>query len=109
MTPEQTERRGMLAWVVPALFYIGLLGTLGVTTKLALRHITWQDVIVWTAIVYLVIAIGMLALGQAKIAVGAGTPAAIASGVLASTALIAFYIALGHGDASRVVPFTSAY
>lgn len=99
----------MSGWVLPSLVYIAFLGGLGVTTKLALRHVGWQDVIVWTTIVYVLISAAMLALGQVKIGLGAGTVAAIASGVLASTALIALYIALGRGEASTVVPFTSAY
>jgi transporter family protein len=99
----------MSGWVVPALFYIVLLGSLGVTTRLALDHVSWQDIIVWTTVVYICIAAVMLALGQATIGFGPGTVAAVASGVLASTALIALYIALGRGQASIVVPFTSAY
>lgn len=99
----------MSGWLLPSLAYIALLGGLGVTTKLALRHVTWQEIIVWTAIVYAVIAIGLLALGQAKVVVGPGTAAAIGSGVLAATALLMFFIALRTGEASRVVPLTSAY
>ena len=99
----------MSGWVLPSLVYIAFLGGLGVTTKLALRHVGWQDVILWTTIVYVLISAAMLALGQVKIGLGADTVAAIASGVLASTALIALYIALGRGEASTVVPFTSAY
>jgi transporter family protein len=99
----------MSAWVAPSLVYIVMLGALGVTTKLALRHIGWQEVIVWTTIVYVLISGAMLVLGQARVAVGPGTLAAIASAVLASGALIALYIALGKGEASTVVPFTSAY
>ena len=98
----------MSGWLVPSVLYILLLGGLGVTTKLALRDVTWQDVIAWTAVVYAIICITMLVSGQASLRLGAGTFWAIASAVLASTALIAFYIALGKGDASRVVPFTSA-
>jgi transporter family protein len=99
----------MSGWLLPSIVYIAFLGGLGVTTKLALRHLGWQDVIVWTAIVYVLISVAMLALGHAKIGLGAGTAAAIGSGLLASTALIAFYIALGKGEASTVVPLTSAY
>ncbi len=99
----------MSGWLVPSILYILLLGGLGVTTKLALRDVTWQDVIAWTAVVYALITVVMLVSGQATIGFGPGTFWAIVSAVLASTALIAFYIALGKGDASRVVPFTSAY
>jgi transporter family protein len=99
----------MTGWILPSLVYIAFLGALGVTTKLALRHVGWQDVIVWTTIVYILISGTMLVLGQARVVVGAGALAAIASGVLASTALVALYIALGRGDASIVIPFTSIY
>lgn len=102
-------RGTMSGWIVPAVLYIFLLGALGVTTKVALRHISWQEVILWTAIVYAFIAIGMLLFGQVSLHFNAGTLPGIASGVLASTALIAFYIALGRGDASVVVPVASAY
>jgi transporter family protein len=99
----------MSGWLLPSVAYILLLGGLGVTTKLALRDVSWQDVIVWTAVVYALISVTMLVSGQATIGFGPGTFWAIASAVLASTALIALYIALGKGEASRVVPFTSAY
>jgi transporter family protein len=99
----------MPSWLVPSLVYVLFLGSLGVTTKLALEHINWQAVIVWTTIVYVLISATMLALGQAKIGLGPGTIPAIGSAILASTALIALYIALGRGKASTVVPFTSIY
>jgi bacterial/archaeal transporter family protein len=99
----------MPSWLVPSLVYVVFLGSLGVTTRLALEHITWQAVIVWTTIVYVLISAVMLALGQAKIGFGAGTVPALGSAILASTALIALYIALGRGEASTVVPFTSIY
>jgi uncharacterized membrane protein len=99
----------MSGWIVPTLLYILLLGALGVTTKVALRHISWQEVILWTAVVYAFIAIGMLLLGQVSFHLNAGTFPAIVSGILASTALIALYIALGRGDAGVVIPVGSAY
>jgi transporter family protein len=99
----------MPGWLVPSLVYVLFLGSLGVTTKLALEHVNWQAVIVWTTIVYVLISATMLALGQAKIGLGPGTIPAIGSAILASTALVAFYIALGRGKASTVVPFTSIY
>jgi transporter family protein len=99
----------MSGWLLPSLAYIVLLGALGVTTKLALRDVSWHDVILWTAAAYLVIAVVMLALGQARFGTGTGDFWAVVSAVLASSALIMFYVALGRGEASRVVPLTSAY
>lgn len=98
-----------MSWLAPSLLYTLMIGGLGVATKLALRHISWQDAIVWTALVYCVIAIAMVASGVAGVRLGPGTPIAILAGVLAAGGLIVFFIALRHGEASRVVPITSAY
>lgn len=99
----------MSGWLVPSLAYILLIGGLGVTTKLALRDLGWQDIIVWTAVVYAVIAVGLVALAEARIGLTSGAPWAIASAVLASTGLIALFVALGRGESSQVIPLTSAY
>jgi bacterial/archaeal transporter family protein len=112
-TPPQDQASNVfhprMSWLIPSLLYMLMIGTLGVTTKLALRHLTWQQVIIWTAIVYAVIAIIMLAGGMASVRVGAGTLMAVLSGMLAAGGLIAFFFALRHGAASKVVPITSAY
>jgi len=112
-TPSQDQARNpihlRMSWLIPSLLYMVMIGTLGVTTKLALRHLTWQQLIIWTATVYAVIAIVMLAGGMASVRVGAGTPMAVLSGMLAAGGLIVFFLALHHGAASKVVPITSAY
>ena len=54
----------------------------------------------WTALIYAVIAAVLLARGDAKLALGPGTLAAIVAGITASAGLIAFYIALERGEAS---------
>jgi hypothetical protein len=43
----ETRRRAMSGWVLPALLYIVFLGAAGVTTKLALRTITWEQMVLW--------------------------------------------------------------
>jgi bacterial/archaeal transporter family protein len=106
---EYTPISLRMSWLIPSLLYMLMIGGLGVTTKLALRHLSWQQIIVWTAIVYLTIAVVMLVGGVASVRVGAGTIMAILSGLLAAGGLIVFFIALRHGEASRVVPITSAY
>jgi bacterial/archaeal transporter family protein len=107
VAPARGEAR--MSWLIPSLIYMLAIGALGVTTKVALRHLSWQQVILWTAIVYFIIAVVMIAGGIASVRVGPGTIMAIVSGLLASGGLIMFYIALRHGTASRVVPITSAY
>lgn len=98
-----------MSWLVPSLLYTVMIGGLGVATKLALRHLSWQEAVLWTALVYVVIAVGMIGGGIAGVHVGPGTLMAILAGVLAAGGLIVFFIALRHGEASRVVPVTSAY
>ena len=96
-------------WLAPSIAYILLLGALGVAVKFALRDVSWQTVIVWTALTYLIIAAVLLARGEATLAIGPGTVAAIVAAITASGGLIAFYVALERGEASTVVPLTSVY
>jgi transporter family protein len=108
-TDLPTPGLARVSWLIPSLLYVLMVGGLGVTIKLATRHVTWQEVIVWTAIVYAVIAVAMITIGSVPVRIGAGTIMAILSGVLAAGSLIVFFIALRHGAASKVVPITSAY
>lgn len=105
----RTQYLSRMGWLIPSLAYVVLTGALGVTVKLATRHLAWQEVVLWTAIVYAVIAVVMLIGGAVSLRAGQGTVMALLSGVLAAAGLIVFFIALSHGSASRVVPITSAY
>ena len=48
------------SWLAPALAYAVVTGLLGVTTKIALRTITWPTLILWAAAVYAVVAVVLL-------------------------------------------------
>lgn len=96
-------------WLIPALAYVLALGALGVTSKLAFRTLSWQDVLVWTTIGYIVTSIVLLSTGQAAVKFERNTWWAIASAALAISALIFLYIALGRGQASKVLPISAAY
>lgn len=98
-----------MAWLIPSLVYVVAIGAFGVTGKLALRTYAWQEVIVWTALGYALFAAGLLALGQGEIRFARGIPWVLVSAVLPPLALIAFYVALGHGKASTVTAVTAAY
>jgi bacterial/archaeal transporter family protein len=106
---RQIDPRGMTNWLAPALGYLVAVGALGITTKLALRTLSWQELLPWAAMAYLVAAVGMLAAEQTRVTAGPGTFWAIASGVLAVGGLVLLYSALSSGDASKVVPVTAAY
>jgi bacterial/archaeal transporter family protein len=96
-------------WLLPTLLYVVLIGGLGVASKLALRDLAWQDLIVWTTVGYVFVAVTMLLGGHATLGLGDGTGWAMLAGALAISGLIALYIALGMGEASKVVPVSAAY
>ena len=98
-----------MAWLVPSVVYVLLVGALGVTGKLALRTLHWPDLILWTGIGYIVVAGILLVRGQTALRVVTGSGWAAASGALAIGGLVALYLALGAGDAGRVVAFSAAY
>jgi len=97
-------------WLIPTLAYIGLIGGLGVTSKLALRDAAWQDLILWTTVVYIGLSIALLAGGWGTFSgTSYGTWWALASGVLAVGGLVCLYLALFSGEASKVVPVGASY
>jgi uncharacterized membrane protein len=98
----------MAGWVVPAALYIVLLGISGVTAKLALRTISWQEMVLWVPIAYIVLSSGLVAFG-ARLPLSVGGAWAVVTAFCAAGALILFFVALTWGEAATVVPVTSAY
>lgn len=45
----------MAGWLLPALGYVVLVGIAGITTKVALRTIDWQQVVYWVPVAYIVL------------------------------------------------------
>jgi len=84
-------------------------GALGITSKLALRTLPWQDLILWSGVGYVVVAGFLLVSGQAAVRLTADGAWAAASAALAITSLVALYVALNTGKAGVVVPVTAAY
>jgi transporter family protein len=100
----------MLAdWLVPTAYYVVALGALGVVSKLALRCLTWQALVVWMGIGYVVLAVILLALGDLRLTLNADTWWAALAALLAVIGLVTLYLALGAGDASKVVPVSAGY
>lgn len=99
----------MTSWILPTLAYIALVGAAGVTTKLALRTISWEQLALWVPIVYVLIAVVLVATRGARLPLGIGGAWAAATAVCMALALIVLFYALTRGDASEVVPASSAY
>jgi transporter family protein len=97
-------------WLVPALVYMIAVGALGVTTKLALRGSAWPLLVISTTTVYAIISLVLLARGGVHFEVSGGSLLLVAvSGILTAGAFPLLVVALGSGDASRVIPVTAAY
>lgn len=96
------------AWLIPTLAYVVTLGALGVTSKLALRTLDWQELVIWSAGAYLVVAVVLLLTGSG-IHFESNTWWAAISAAIVVTSLILLYVALGNGEASKIIPITAAY
>ncbi len=96
-------------WLIPALVFVLFTGLLGVTIKLALRHVEWPFILLWTGIVYSVLAVITLATGHASLSFGPGIGWAAVSGLCAAVGLIGSFVALRHADAVVAVPVMSMY
>jgi bacterial/archaeal transporter family protein len=96
-------------WLVPVLIYVFTLGAVGVTSKLALKHLQWQDLVLWLGIGHLFSVVALVISGTARPRRVPGTPMAIITALVAALGLISLYVALAHGEASKVVPISAAY
>ena len=99
----------MPPWLPPTIAYVLVAGALGVTSKLALDDLAWQDLMLWVAIGYVLSAAAAVALGPGRARRDPGTPWAMLSAAVAVCAVLALYHALAAGEASKVVPVTASY
>jgi uncharacterized membrane protein len=99
----------MAGWIPPTIGYILTLGASGVTAKLALRTITWEQLVLWVPLAYVVFSIGLVAVKGTSFPLGVGGGWAAATAVCVASAAILFFYALTKGDASQVAPATSVY
>lgn len=96
-------------WLIPTLCYVLALGALGVTSKLALENLSWQQLLPWTLLAYASVVGVLFAFGQTDWRWHTGTGWALATAALAVGSLILLFVALGLGEASTVIPVSAAY
>ena len=99
----------MADWIPPTIGYIVILGAAGVTAKLALRTISWQQLVLWVPVAYVVFSAIFVIFQGSRFPLGVGGAWAAVTAFAASSALILFFYALTKGPASQVTPATSAY
>lgn len=109
MAPGATREKSPLSWLLLTLGYVVALGIVGVTSKLALRSLSWQDLLLVTALVYAATAAALVLAGRAGLHWEHNTIWALVSAVCVVSALVFLYTALGHGEASKVVSVSAAY
>jgi uncharacterized membrane protein len=80
-----------------------------VTAKLALRTITWQQMVLWVPILYVAYSVILVTVSGTRFPLGAGGAWAAVTALCASSALLLFLYALTKGPASQVTPASSAY
>ena len=62
----------MAGWILPALGYVVLVGIAGITTKVALRTIDWQQVVYWVPVTYLVLSVLLWLVSGKPMVLGVG-------------------------------------
>jgi transporter family protein len=97
-------------WLLPTVIFTAGLGVIGVTSRLALETMSWQDLMVWAAIFYCTLAGFVFARERAR----GEQPVrangwAVVAGVLAAGSLATLYVALGNGEASVVIPVSASF
>lgn len=98
-----------MSWLIPTGGYVLCVGSIGVTSKLALETLSWPDLVLWSGICYVPVVAALVHGGHARLRLGPGGGWAIAAAAAAIGGLVAAYIALGEGDASQVVPVAASY
>jgi len=97
------------SWTIPAAAYILVTGSIGITAKIALRTITWRELLIWTALAYALAAVICVVLTNVDMTLNIGAGMGFLSGILAVTGLVSLFVALSRAEVIRVVPVTSAY
>ncbi len=102
-------------WIAPTLGFMLLMGVLGIWSRYALRQVSWQGLIGLTALGYAVVVAVILVSRQPLRAKAPGSSPTLdwviagLGAVIPSLALVFLYVALGKGDASKVIPLGSVY
>ena len=99
----------MWYWLVPALGAIFFLAALGITSKLALETIEWQQIIPWGAVCYGVATIALMGFGGTRFALGSGGFWAALSGICLSAGAVLMMLTLSRTEVSVAVPIIASY
>ena len=105
----EPRRRRTAVWLFPTLAFIAMAGPFGVTGKLALDQMAWQELLLWTMIAYLTISVVLLVGFRERMRIGPAAGWGALAGLFVIGTFTAVSLALERGDASQVIPVTASY
>lgn len=104
-----------MAWLVPTIAYVLLVGVFGIAARYGLRQVTWQGLLGLTTVAYVVVFALVAAFGLRFRAEGARGNSgldwsmAALSAFIAPATIVLFYVAITRGPVTKIVPITSVY
>lgn len=101
----------MPAWMIYSISFVLMVGSTGVTIKLALRDVSWPVLLIPTLGMYVLLVALFAAKGMMRVDGSALTavPWIALTGIFTAVSFAFLVLALQQADASRVVPITAAY
>ena len=101
--------RNAAAWLAPCLAYIAVAGVFGITAKLALEEMAWQELMLWTTLAYMAISAVMLIGFRARLRLVREARWGALSGVFIIGTFVTLSLALAAGDVTQVIPVAASY
>jgi bacterial/archaeal transporter family protein len=103
-----------MAWVVPTIVYVFLVGLFGIAAKYGLRQVTWQGLVGMTTVAYVIVFAIVAAFGLPFRAADATSSArdwsmAVVASLIAPLTIVLFFLAVSRGPVTKIVPLTSVY
>jgi transporter family protein len=102
----------MERWMTYSLAAFLIWGVWGFLGKLASRTLGHKQLVIFSLAGYLIVFLGAVALGWGRGVLQAGRQGAflaVATGLASGIAYVFFYLAIGRGEASRIVTITALY
>ena len=84
-------------------------GPFGVAGKLALEEIAWQELLLWTTLVYIAVSLVLLVGFRIGLRVVPAARWGAVAGVFVIGTFLTVSLALQRGEASQVIPVTASY
>lgn len=98
-------------WLIASLGYVVAVGFVGITSKIALRQVSWPVLLLSSTLAYVILSIitGITRGFAFPRPAASWVAVALITGILIAGSFVLFLLALETGEVSRVVPITASY